>query len=221
VASVKANTSGDLERRFRRPGTIGGDKRPLRAIIRYAYQLPDYQVEGGPRWTSERYDIVAKAEENAERAHAPDAADAVGGALQAGRPPRDAKVRRSTSCSRAATAAWASGSGARRSTARRTAGAAGTADPKTPCGYFGPAPDVSILSGILGFRGMSLDTFARSLTPLVQRPIVNKTGLDGFFDADFDAPAEILPPPPPPGVPIRSIARRFDRFLRCCPRILA
>ena len=37
---------------------------PLRAIIRYAYQLPDYQVEGGPRWTSERYDIVAKAEEN-------------------------------------------------------------------------------------------------------------------------------------------------------------
>lgn len=204
VASVKANTSGDLRAQIQAPpGRLVATNVPLRAIIRYAYQLPDYQVEGGPRWTSERYDIVAKAEENVPN----ERVRMMLQTLLAERfklvahhetrevPTFDLVLARSDG---------RLGERLRRSTLEcKTAAQAqpGPYDPKTPCGYFGPAPDVSILSGILGFRGMSLDTFARSLTPLIQRPVINKTGLDGFFDADFDAPAELPPPPPPPGVP--------------------
>jgi uncharacterized protein (TIGR03435 family) len=83
-------------------------------------------------------------------------------------------------------------------------------DPNQPCwppGGFGPAPGVPITSGRLAFRGMTLDAFARSLAPIVRRVVLDRTGLAGAYDADFDASAELPPPPPPPG---SGIPNPFD-----------
>jgi uncharacterized protein (TIGR03435 family) len=70
------------------------------------------------------------------------------------------------------------------------------------CGYFGFSPGTKVSSGRggLGIRGMTMAGFARSFAPLVGRTVLDRTGLAGYFDADFDFVAELPPPPPPPGV---------------------
>lgn len=45
-----------------------------------------------------------------------------------------------------------------------------------------------------------MTTFARQLAPALGRPVIDSTGLRGYYDADFDFTAELGPPPPPPGV---------------------
>jgi uncharacterized protein (TIGR03435 family) len=67
VASVKQNKSGEnngmmtglLTSRFRATNVL------LRQLITFAYQIQGFQIEGGPGWiSSDRFDIVAKAEGN-------------------------------------------------------------------------------------------------------------------------------------------------------------
>jgi uncharacterized protein (TIGR03435 family) len=62
VASVRQNTSGDSGGSSSRQGNqIVIRNYPLRTIIAQAYNLRQYQIEGGPDWiTSTRFDIVAK-----------------------------------------------------------------------------------------------------------------------------------------------------------------
>jgi uncharacterized protein (TIGR03435 family) len=68
VASIKPNKSSDP------PGGIGPEpggrftarNMTLRALIRTAYNLQDYQISGGPDWVhSDRFDILAKGDSNA------------------------------------------------------------------------------------------------------------------------------------------------------------
>ena len=42
---------------------------------------------------------------------------------------------------------------------------------------------------------------AKVLVPIVRRSVSDRTGLPGYFDAEFDFIAELPVPPPPPGVP--------------------
>lgn len=42
---------------------------------------------------------------------------------------------------------------------------------------------------------------AKILVPMVHRTVTDRTGLAGYFDADFDFLMEVGPPPPPPGIP--------------------
>ena len=45
-------------------GGLSATNVPLRLLVRMAYGLQDFQIEGGPSWQlSQRFDIVAKAEE--------------------------------------------------------------------------------------------------------------------------------------------------------------
>ena len=93
---------------------------------------------------------------------------------------------------------------------RTTTAVAAPFDPSEPCwppGAFGPAAGVPITSGRLSFRGMTLEAFSRSLAPIVRRVVIDRTGLAGSYDADFDASAELPPPPPPPG---SGIPNPFD-----------
>jgi uncharacterized protein (TIGR03435 family) len=46
-----------------------------------------------------------------------------------------------------------------------------------------------------------MPALAKILIPMVRRSVTDRTGLDGYFDAEFDFLAEIGPPPPPPGLP--------------------
>jgi uncharacterized protein (TIGR03435 family) len=66
VASVKPNKSGSLGIQIDVPGSdrFTATNVPLRDLIRFAYDIQDIRLVGGPDWIrSERFDIVAKAEQ--------------------------------------------------------------------------------------------------------------------------------------------------------------
>ena len=46
-----------------------------------------------------------------------------------------------------------------------------------------------------------MEAFAKLLVGMVRRGVIDRTGLSGYFDGDFDFTTELGPPPPPPGVP--------------------
>jgi uncharacterized protein (TIGR03435 family) len=65
VASVKPNKSGDnrVMLGIQPGGRFTATNLPLAMLIRFAYQIQPFQLVGAPDWaTSERFDIVAKAE---------------------------------------------------------------------------------------------------------------------------------------------------------------
>jgi uncharacterized protein (TIGR03435 family) len=71
VASVKANRSGDSNGNLRMDpgGRVNAVNMPVRPIITFAYQLAQYQLVGGPGWlTTDRYDLVAKMEQDVDPA---------------------------------------------------------------------------------------------------------------------------------------------------------
>ena len=71
------------------------------------------------------------------------------------------------------------------------------------CGYFGPSPNFKLGSdrAYQAFRGMTMEDFGRSLHEFLGRPVIDSTGLSGYFDGDFEFTTEIVIPPPPPGQP--------------------
>ena len=65
VASIKRNTSGTAREsiHIQRGGRFDVQNMPVRYIIWNAYKVSDYQISGGPTWiNSERYDIFAKSD---------------------------------------------------------------------------------------------------------------------------------------------------------------
>jgi uncharacterized protein (TIGR03435 family) len=66
IASVKPNKSGDEERyiqMFPRGGNLTVVNMQLRELIRWAYRIQSFQLEGGPDWiASDRFDILARSE---------------------------------------------------------------------------------------------------------------------------------------------------------------
>jgi uncharacterized protein (TIGR03435 family) len=76
VASVKANKSGDSNGNLRMlpGGRVNASNMPVRPIITFAYQVAQYQLLGGPGWlTTDRYDLVAKMEGDADPTFVPGA----------------------------------------------------------------------------------------------------------------------------------------------------
>src|SRR5579862_4223690 len=62
AASVKPNRSGDgHSSSHTRESNVQMTNMSLRSIIIMAYEIKDYQLEGPPWLSSERFDIVAKA----------------------------------------------------------------------------------------------------------------------------------------------------------------
>jgi len=65
VASVKPNKSGEGFIRFgmQPGGRFTAQNVPMRELIRFAYNVQPFQIEGGPAWmNSDRFDVTAKAE---------------------------------------------------------------------------------------------------------------------------------------------------------------
>jgi uncharacterized protein (TIGR03435 family) len=184
---------------------------PAAALIRFAYDLPDFQISGGPSWlASARFDIVAKAENDAPIAqtrvmlrtllaerfmlttHTETRELPIYALVMARNDGRlSAQLRRSEADCARETVALDNWAGIRPSTG-------------TPrCGFFGFAPGTDLPKGRggLAFRGLTLAAFSKRLVPMVRRSVSDQTGLQGYFDADFDFVAELPPPPPPPGLP--------------------
>lgn len=173
----------------------------LRQLIRYAYQRVEFELEGGADWLGrERYDVAATAEGNATVEQLREMTRALLAdrfALTVREETRDAPryVLRPARRDRAADARL-------RRSAIDCAAPRVTPQPSPVCNYFGFSPDIPLSSGRsqLAIRGMTMTTFARQLAPALGRPVIDSTGLSGYYDADFDFTAELGPPPPPPGV---------------------
>jgi uncharacterized protein (TIGR03435 family) len=208
VASIKSNVSADprVSIQVLPGGRFTAINAPVRALIRHAYQLQEFELTGGPKAIeSERVDIVAKADGDAPPAqirlmlrnlladrfklqlHAEERNlpfyALVMARARAGAGP---DLRRTASdCSQSTSLQEMLGIAAR----------PGPPDPDAPCGFFGPGP-----RGSAKFRGVTIEVLARFLAPAVRRPVFDRTGLTGYYDADLEPTAEFGPPPPPPGV---------------------
>jgi uncharacterized protein (TIGR03435 family) len=211
VASIKANRSGEVRVTMapQPGGRFVATNAPLGAIIRNAYQLQEYGLIGGPRWLqTDRFDIIARASSNAPvgqvrlmlRTLLADRFRLVMHTemrvlplyalvtARSSHPPGPQMRPTEADCANAAAPSLALDFPGRR-------------DPDAPCGYIGPG-----VGGGAKFRGVTMEAFARFLATTVHRPVIDRSGLAGYFDMDLELTAELAPPPPPPGLP-----DRFDR----------
>ena len=214
TASVKRNLSKAQGSTFnaQAEGWITATNVTAAMLIRFAYDLPGFQVSGGPDWVySETFDVTARADGNpslaskrvmlrrllAERfklgTHT-EKRELPIYALTLARGDRKLGPQlrpTNTDCSRVD-----------QPTLFTLVGPAPSGGPPA-CGYFGFSPSTNLPSGRggLAFRGLTMPALALKLIPMVRRTVVDDTGLPGYFDADFDFLAELPPPPPPPGVP--------------------
>jgi uncharacterized protein (TIGR03435 family) len=214
VASVRPNKSGEP---FVRLGIQPGGRYtatnvPLRLLIRNAYQLQDSQIIGAPGWVdSDRFDIVAKAEGDVPLSGPGGPPGPIQFMLRALLAERfnlkmhseqrelpiyalvlaraDGKLGPQLRPAAADCAALVA--------ARR--GGAPPAPPqpgeRLPCGMrIGP--------GQLTGGSLPLSLFANTISPFVQRVVVDRTGLSGNFDFELSwTPDQVPQGPPPPGAP--------------------
>jgi uncharacterized protein (TIGR03435 family) len=231
-ASLEPNKSGDARMTFmpQPGGRLTATNVTVAALIRFAYDLPDFQVSGGPNWlNSDRFDILANAkgdppvaqqrlmlrrllEERFKLAAHTEMRVLPVYALVLAR--SDGKVgprirRSDAECARIAQPPSDSGVGL-------------SPMEGPPCGFFGFAPGTHFPSGRGGFafRGLTMPTLAKKLVPMVRRSVIDQTGLAGHFDAEFDFVAELPPPPPPPGLPNPFSGTQFTSVFTVFPEQL-
>ena len=214
VASVRPNTSGDgrVMMSIQPGGRFTATGVPLRQLIRNAYGIQDFQIVDAPGWVADaRYDIVAKAESDIQLGP-------VGGPpgpgqlmlqsllaerfkLATHRETREMPIYALVLARRDG----ALGPNLKRSDvdceaafrARRGGPPAPppAAGERPPCGIrFGP--------GDLSGGSLPLSQFAQVLGNVVQRVVVDRTGLSGNFDVALTYTPDQLPQgPPPAGAP--------------------
>jgi uncharacterized protein (TIGR03435 family) len=228
VASIKKNTSGEGFITMGMPpgGRLTMINFPVRQMIVRAYQVQPYQVSGGPSWiTSDRFDITAKAAENAT----PQQLNAMLQALLANRfklkvhkETRDADIYRLVKARADGKLGDAIKPAAVDCDFNRGRGAGPAPGAGGPLGVPVPGPrgggpaagpagamagcQMMMAPGRLQVAGQSMKTFADSLGTQVGRPVIDATGLSGSYDFTLT----FMPEPggrgmpagvPPPGAP--------------------
>jgi uncharacterized protein (TIGR03435 family) len=213
VASVRRNMSGDA--RTTLAPQPGGRLTAINAtpgmLIRFAYDLPPFQVSGGPDWLdTERFDVNATTEGDPSV----EQKQLMLRRLLAER----FKVRTHTETRELPIYALVMARSDRRLGPQLRPAAADCArvDQQAPesgialgatdgpsCGFFGLSPKSELASGRAGlaFRGLTMAALAKRFVPILQRSVIDRTGLAGHFDAEFEMIAELPLPPPPPGAP--------------------
>jgi uncharacterized protein (TIGR03435 family) len=212
VASVKPNTSGTLGVRIDLPASdrFTATNVPLRDLIVFAYDVQGLRLVGGPDWIrSERFDIVAKAEQPfpawsptgppmplllmmrtllAERfglvVHQ-ETRELPAYALVVAREDRKfgPEITASTlDCENQAKA--------------------GRGGPPSPSAPGQPACGMMISPGQMLVGGAPMSQFATILSNFVQRVVIDRTQLPGTFDFHLSWTPDRMPQgPPPPGAP--------------------
>jgi bla regulator protein blaR1 len=205
VASIKPNRSGDgfINMQVLAGGRVNIQNMPVAELIRIAYGVQPFQIDGGPGWvTADRFDVAAKAETEFPP----------GGPGQALQPMMRSllverfglRVRRETKEMPiyALTLARSDGRlGPKLNPSTvdcaavrgRGAGRGGPPAPPGPgerpeCGFFGRP-------GSIAAGGVPLDQVAQMLSGRVRRTVVNKTGLAGNYSFDIEFTPDQMPPP--------------------------
>jgi uncharacterized protein (TIGR03435 family) len=190
VASVKPNKSGDQRVMIQMPptGRYTATNIALRMLLRQAYDVQDFQIVGGPNWlASDRFDIVAKPPDGMT---GPEQIRPMLRALLAERfklvahnetremPIYSLVVARADAKLGPKLSAAKVDCEARFAAARRGGGpppAFPAPGQPMECGFMmGP--------GTMNVGGMPMLELARSLSPMVGRIVIDKTGLKGRYD---------------------------------------
>jgi len=193
VATIKENTSGERLAGIRRQagGRVTVTNIAPRALIRYAYQLADFQLVGGPSWMdNDKFDMVAKLEGDPEYGIPGGAPDAIQLAMRNLLADRfKLKIHRETRemdiYALVMAKAGTPGPGLKPSTAdcKAMAEAArrGTAPPPTRGPGLSPC-NVIVGSGSIRFGGFSMSQLALTLAGQSDRMVVDRTALGGNWE---------------------------------------
>ena len=216
VASVKPNRSGDLAINIDLPAPdrFAATNIPLRELIRFAYDVQDSRLQGGPDWIrSERFDVVATADRSL-------------GSWGPSGPPAEAlaplrtllaerfalAVHRETRMLPVYALVRANENGELGPELRRSSLDCETAPKSARPPRQSPAPAADPAQPTCGMRiapgqmvigGTPLSQLATVLAPFVQRIVIDRTELAGPFDLHLSWTPPRLPQagPPPPGAP--------------------
>ena len=217
VASVKPNNSGDPGIRFgmQPGGRFTATNAPLRELLRFAFAVQNFQIVDAPGWiASERFDVIAKAEGDLPPAQ-PGTIGPVQLMVQSLLAERfGLKTRReSREMSRydlvLARSDGRLGPQLKPSTtdcqAIFAAARRGGGPPPAPPGPGEPIQcGFRIGPGRMQGGAFPLSQLATALSPMVQRVVIDRTGLAGNFDIDVTFTPDQMPQgPPPPGAPPR------------------
>jgi len=220
VASVKPNKSGEGFIRFglQPGGRFTAQNVPARELIRFAYNVQPFQIEGGPGWVnSDRFDVTAKAEGDF-----PPTGPGQSGPVQLMMQNLLAdrfklKVRRETKEMPVYELVLARsdrrlGKQIEPSTvdcvAMRGRGAGpggrGPGGPPPSPPQPGERPQCGMFMGIgsVGAGDVTIEQLAQLLSQGVRRMVVDKTGLTGRYSFNIEFTPDQMPPPgaAPPGV---------------------
>jgi uncharacterized protein (TIGR03435 family) len=166
VVSVKRNTVRGTAAFRVTPGRVTVTNDPLTDLVRNSYRVEPFQVVGGPDWTgTDRWDIIATARYSASAAEL----DAMMRVLLADR--FKLIVHHETRQMPVYELALTQGDGQAGSQMHPSS----TDCSAMPCGFRGGAGNMTAI-------GRTVVQLARVLTPLVGRPILDKTSLAGSFD---------------------------------------
>jgi uncharacterized protein (TIGR03435 family) len=214
VASVKTNKSGDGRIMIANQpgGRFTATNVPLRLLIRNAYQLQDFQIVGAPDWiTSEHFDIAAKAEGDippSPPGGPPGPMQLMMQALLAERfklvVHRDTRELQTYALvlARSDRKLGAQLRASAVDCAAMMRGRNGAPPPGPPPVNERPQCGMRIGPGQMSGGGLPMSQFATVLAPLVQRFVVDRTGLTGNYDIDLTFTPDQMPQgTPPPGAP--------------------
>jgi uncharacterized protein (TIGR03435 family) len=221
VTSVKPNTSGDG--RARGIGSPPGGRFmmtdvPLRAIIRFAYDIQNSQLSGGPSWLdSEFYDIAAKAaseQVNANGQVPPDTMRTMVRALLVDRFKLSAHRETRELPIYALVVARSDrrlGPQLRPSAVDCDAFAQRGERPPLPPAGGAPACGGQLGAGHLALNGFTMSRLAVNLSTWVDRPVSDRTGLSGGFNFTLEWSLDQRPQYDAIGGPARPVEIPVDR----------
>jgi uncharacterized protein (TIGR03435 family) len=170
VASIKPNRSGSSNSGTSTSnGNLTATNITLRSLIRNAYGLQDFQIAGGPSWVdSDRFDIIAKAE--GEPA-----------------PPQRRLMQQALLAERCNFAAHHE---MREMVVydlvlAKPDGKLGAGLRHVDCAVVQTCGNTNVNNTILKAQGRTLADFSQTLSAIVTRIVIDKTGLAGPFDIDL------------------------------------
>jgi uncharacterized protein (TIGR03435 family) len=171
VASVRPNKSGDAKYSINPKGDrFAASNISLFSLVRWAYDVEAFRISGAPSWFgSDRFDVEAKSDgtpsmEQFRLMLQPLLAEQFG--LRLHRETRQGPVYELV---------------AAKGGAKLKAGKCqGTPSPGNPCGGFSGSARGSLIG-----REDSLADFAKNLSSILDRPVMDKTGLAGTYDFDL------------------------------------
>ena len=225
VASIKPGTPGLRESPVNQPGRFAANNVSLRMMIGFAYSLRDFQIAGGPSWvTSDRWSIEAKAEEGSKFSTTgppePGKTSSVGLALQSLLEDRFALTSHRETRDVPVYALVIDKDGSKLKgvdpPSLPTPGQTPAQPPRPGPGgalpaNFTPQPGaVMVGPGLILASAVTMAQMVSVLNRGIDRPIVDRTDLKGFFNVRLQFAAEnapgvatgVAPTDGPPGIPL-------------------